>query len=92
MLQLSQNILLLFSAWIIRVIVAILLAGIIMLLTWKVFTTLHDRREYASFLDNTKKEKWARNEINPLYKDAHTTFENPTFGSSGRSYSVSKKS
>lgn len=65
-------------AWIIWVIVTIVLAGIIMLLIWKICTTIHDRREYARFENERQKMKW-QTVGNPLYREAQTTFENPTF-------------
>lgn len=65
-------------AWIIWVIITTVLAGIIMLLIWKIFTTIHDRREYAKFETERQQMKWQTGG-NPLYKEAQTTFENPTF-------------
>lgn len=73
-----------FSAWIAGVIGSILLAGMISLIIWKIVTTIHDHREYAKFVDNTKNMKWAKNEINPLYREAQTTFSNPFFRLSRR--------
>lgn len=73
-----------FVAWIAGVIGSILLAGMISLIIWKIVTTMHDRREYAKFVDNTKNMKWAKNEINPLYREAQTTFSNPFFRLSRR--------
>lgn len=67
-----------FSGWIIGVITAVLLGGIIALIIWKVCTTIHDHREYAKFENERNNMKWQTNK-NPLYKDAYTTFQNPIF-------------
>lgn len=58
---------------------SILLAGLLLLLLWKLLTTVHDRREYARFENEQKKAKWSKGE-NPLYKEAVSKFNNPTFG------------
>jgi integrin beta 1 len=70
-------------AWVLGVIGSILIAGLIMLLIWKVCTTVHDRREYARFENERKKLKWHRND-NPLYKEATSTFANPLYGNSSK--------
>lgn len=66
--------------WALGVIGTIFLAGLTMLLIWKAFTTIHDKREYVRFENERKKVKWHTNE-NPLYKDATTTFQNPVYKS-----------
>ncbi|XP_044751407.1 integrin beta-PS-like [Coccinella septempunctata] len=66
--------------WTLGVVGTIVLAGLIMLLSWKIFTTIHDKREYVKFENERKKVKWHTNE-NPLYKDATTTFQNPCYKS-----------
>lgn len=58
---------------------SILLAGLLLLLLWKLITTVHDRHEYAKFENEQKKAKWSKQD-NPLYKGAVTKFNNPTFG------------
>ncbi|KAJ8920767.1 hypothetical protein NQ315_004907 [Exocentrus adspersus] len=68
-------------AWIFGVIGTILIAGLIMLIIWKVCTTIHDRREYAKFENERQKLKWHRND-NPLYKQATSTFANPVYNRS----------
>lgn len=68
-------------AWILGVIATILIAGLIMLIIWKVCTTIHDRREYAKFENERKGLKWHRND-NPLYKEATSTFANPVYNRS----------
>jgi integrin beta 1 len=73
----------LLAAWVLGVIGSILIAGLIMLLIWKVCTTVHDRREYARFENERKKLKWHRND-NPLYKEATSTFANPLYGNSSK--------
>ncbi|KAJ8947984.1 hypothetical protein NQ314_008519 [Rhamnusium bicolor] len=70
-------------AWILGVIGTILIAGLIMLIIWKVCTTIHDRREYAKFENERKALKWHRND-NPLYKEATSTFANPVYNRSSR--------
>ncbi|EFA03618.2 integrin beta-PS [Tribolium castaneum] len=72
-------------AWILGVIGSVLLAGVILLLTWKVCTTVHDRQEYAKFENERQKMQWHRND-NPLYRQATSTFKNPVY----RTYKLSK--
>lgn len=67
-----------FVAWIMGVTASIVIAGIIMLLVWKICTTIHDRREYARFEQERKGVRWHRGE-NPLYKEANTQFVNPAY-------------
>ncbi|XP_014682038.1 PREDICTED: integrin beta pat-3-like [Priapulus caudatus] len=63
------------------VIGGIILAGLLLLLIWKLLTTVHDRREYAKF-ENERQLAKLRREENPLYHAATTTVQNPAFGSS----------
>ncbi|KAJ8954366.1 hypothetical protein NQ318_011039 [Aromia moschata] len=70
-------------AWILAVIGTILLAGLILLIVWKVCTTVHDRREYAKFENERKALKWHRND-NPLYKGANLEYANPVYNRSSR--------
>ena len=32
--------------------------GLVLILMWKVFTTIHDRREFAKFEDERKNARW----------------------------------
>lgn len=66
-------------AIVIGVIVGIVLVGLAFLLIWKLLTTLHDRREFAKFEKERMMAKWDTGE-NPIYKQATTTFKNPTYG------------
>ncbi|XP_046846102.1 integrin beta-1-B-like [Xenia sp. Carnegie-2017] len=52
--------------------------GIILLILWKLFTAMVDRREYQKFEQDRAKSKWHR-EKNPLYQPAVSTVQNPTF-------------
>ncbi|CAJ0578916.1 unnamed protein product, partial [Mesorhabditis spiculigera] len=65
-------------AIVLGVIAGIVILGIILLVLWKVLTVLHDRREYAKFNQERLMAKWDTNE-NPIYKQATTTFKNPTY-------------
>ncbi|GJQ85656.1 hypothetical protein Trydic_g20204 [Trypoxylus dichotomus] len=60
------------------VIGSIVLGGLILLAIWKVVTHIHDGREYARFVSEAGNAKWVGGG-NPLYKDASTTFHNPTY-------------
>ncbi|CAG9858294.1 unnamed protein product [Phyllotreta striolata] len=66
------------TAWIFGVIASIVIAGIILLLIWKILTSIHDRREYAKFENERKNLKWGTGD-NPLYKEATSTFANPAY-------------
>ncbi|CAK9831191.1 Integrin beta-PS [Anthophora retusa] len=59
-------------------IVSTVILGFLILLIWKILTTIHDRREYAKFEQERKLAKWDRGD-NPLYKQATLTFKNPTY-------------
>uniref|UniRef100_U5EVW7 Integrin beta n=1 Tax=Corethrella appendiculata TaxID=1370023 RepID=U5EVW7_9DIPT len=60
------------------VIAAIVLIGLAILLLWKLLTTIHDRREFARFEKERMMAKWDTGE-NPIYKQATSTFKNPTY-------------
>ncbi|GBP10841.1 Integrin beta-PS [Eumeta japonica] len=60
------------------VIAAIVLMGMALLMVWKMVTTIHDRREYAHFEKERMMAKWDTGE-NPIFKQATTTFKNPTY-------------
>nr|XP_012225668.1 PREDICTED: integrin beta-PS-like [Linepithema humile] len=60
------------------VVVSTVVIGSLILLMWKLFTIIHDKREYARFERERALAKWDRGE-NPLYKQATSTFSNPTF-------------
>ncbi|CAG2105381.1 unnamed protein product [Medioppia subpectinata] len=66
-------------AIVIGVIVGIVLIGLALLLIWKLLTTIHDRREFAKFEKERMMAKWDTGE-NPIFKQATTTFKNPTYG------------
>lgn len=69
---------LLFLAIVASVIGSIVLAGLIMLIIWKVVTTIHDRKEFAKFEKERMNPKWHRGE-NPLFKNPTSHFNNPMF-------------
>ncbi|KAK2576870.1 hypothetical protein KPH14_005497 [Odynerus spinipes] len=63
------------------VIISTIFLGLLVLLTWKVLTTIHDKKEYEKFERERALARWDRGD-NPLYKGATTTFNNPTFNES----------
>lgn len=63
---------------VLAVIAAVVLIGLAVLLLWKLLTTIHDRREFARFEKERMMAKWDTGE-NPIYKQATTTFKNPTY-------------
>ncbi|KAL5278574.1 ITGB1 family protein [Megaselia abdita] len=63
---------------ILMVIGAIVLIGLALLILWKVLTTIHDRREFARFEKERENARWDTGE-NPIYKQATSTFKNPTY-------------
>ncbi|XP_066589275.1 integrin beta-PS-like [Prorops nasuta] len=60
------------------VVTSTVILGFLILLAWKIVTNIHDRREYMRFEKERATAKWDRAD-NPLYKQATTTFSNPTF-------------
>ncbi|XP_063930919.1 integrin beta-PS isoform X2 [Zophobas morio] len=60
------------------VIAAVVLLGMAVLLLWKLLTTVHDRREFAKFEKEAMMARWDTGE-NPIYKQATSTFKNPTY-------------
>lgn len=66
-------------ALVLGVIGGIVLIGLLLLLIWKIVTSIHDRREYAKFEKERAMSSWNKGD-NPLYKQAVSTFNNPTFG------------
>lgn len=67
-------------AIILYIVVSIVLAGIVLLVVWKTFTIIHDRREYAKFEDERVHARWNSGE-NPLYRKATSEFRNPLYNS-----------
>ncbi|XP_046454931.1 integrin beta-PS-like [Daphnia pulex] len=59
---------------------AIVLVGLALLLLYRIFTYVYDKREYARFLNEKENAKWSR-ENNPLYVDPTRTFKNPAYNS-----------
>ncbi|CAM1327219.1 ITGB1 (predicted) [Pycnogonum litorale] len=66
-------------AIVLGVIAGIVLIGLVLLLIWKLLTTIHDRREFAKFEKEAQSAKWDTG-VNPLFKGATSTFKNPTYG------------
>ena len=60
------------------VIGAIVGVGLVTIFMWKAFTTIHDRREFAKFEQERLNMKFSANS-NPIFKQATTTIQNPTF-------------
>ncbi|KAI4504441.1 hypothetical protein M0802_000912 [Mischocyttarus mexicanus] len=58
--------------------ISVIMAGILIILIWKIVTIIHDKREFAKFEKERILARWARSG-NPLYKQAVSTFHNPTF-------------
>ncbi|XP_001601489.2 integrin beta-PS [Nasonia vitripennis] len=71
------------------VIAAVVLVGLALLLVWKVATSIHDRREFARFEKERMMARWDASE-NPIYRQATSTFKNPTYTASGAHMSMHK--
>ncbi|XP_046737139.1 integrin beta-PS-like [Diprion similis] len=69
-----------FVAATLAVMAVTLLLGLLTILAWKVVTHIHDKREFQKFEKERSNPKWGQAQ-NPLYVDAVTTFQNPTFSS-----------
>ncbi|CAB4018780.1 Hypothetical predicted protein, partial [Paramuricea clavata] len=67
---------------IIGVILGIVAIGAALLLIWKLLATIQDRREFAKFEREQQTARWDTSE-NPIFKQATTTFQNPTYGGKG---------
>ncbi|KAJ9580741.1 hypothetical protein L9F63_024081, partial [Diploptera punctata] len=65
-------------AVVVGVVGGIVLMGIMLLISWKVITSIHDSREFAKFENESKNAQFDRG-ANPLYVPSTTTFANPTF-------------
>lgn len=66
------------STIVFSIIGAILLLSIIAILLWRVLTMMYDRAKYAKFENDLKNSKF-NTEENPLFKQATTTYRNPTY-------------
>jgi hypothetical protein len=65
--------------WIILLIIgAILLIGLLLLLLWKCWTTIQDKKEFQKFEDDMAAAKWNTTQ-SPIYKKATTVHANPLF-------------
>ncbi|KAK1136188.1 hypothetical protein K0M31_000753 [Melipona bicolor] len=67
----------------IGLIISTVIIGSLILLIWKILTTIHDKREYAKFERERALAKWDKGD-NPLYKKATSTFSNPTYNENSR--------
>ncbi|CAH0556907.1 unnamed protein product [Brassicogethes aeneus] len=69
------------SAWALAGIIigSMLLAALVGLVSWKIATTVNDRREYAKFEESSRGAYWANK--NPLYKNVVTSHVNPHYKS-----------
>lgn len=56
----------------------IVFVGLALLFIWKLLTFLHDRHEFAKFEKERQNAKWDTGG-NPIYKQATSTFSNPTY-------------
>lgn len=65
------------------VIGCIVCVGLVTILLWKAFTTIHDRKEYARFEEERLNIKFPSHS-NPIFRQATTTIQNPTFNPSDR--------
>jgi len=71
---------------IIGVMAAVVGIGIAALLIWKGYTSMKDAAEYKNFIRESQNVKFEGGE-NPIYKQATSTFQNPTFKQGGKSSS-----
>lgn len=71
------------NPWIVvgGVLAGVVLVGLLLLIAWKVVTTIKDKREYEAFKTEKAKAAWTDN-VSPLYRPAITDFQNPMFGAS----------
>ena len=60
------------------VIACIVAVGLVTILLWKAFTSIHDRKEFARFEQERQKMKFSSHS-NPIFKQATTTIQNPLF-------------
>ncbi|XP_047349919.1 integrin beta-PS-like isoform X2 [Vespa velutina] len=60
------------------VVMGTIFLGLLIILIWKIYTMIHDKREYEKFQKECLLARWDRGN-NPLYKQATSTFKNPTF-------------
>jgi hypothetical protein len=59
---------------------AIVCVGMMTILLWKAFTTIHDRMEFARFEAERQRIRLPAHS-NPIFKQATTTVQNPIFNS-----------
>ncbi|XP_033214919.1 integrin beta-PS-like [Belonocnema kinseyi] len=63
---------------ILAVVAGVVLTGVAALVAWKTFATIKDKQECARFEKERMMAKWDAGE-NPIYKQATSTFKNPTY-------------
>jgi hypothetical protein len=59
----------------------IVCVGLVTIFMWKALTTIHDRREFARF-ENERMNMKFPSHSNPIFRQATTTIQNPTFNPS----------
>lgn len=64
--------------WAFGVIAGIVAVGLVTILLWKAFTSIHDRKEFARFEQERQKMKFPSHS-NPIFRQATTTIQNPLF-------------
>ncbi|MGH0159601.1 UNVERIFIED_CONTAM: hypothetical protein FKN15_037756 [Acipenser sinensis] len=62
---------------------SVLTIGIILLIIWKLFVSVHDRKEVAKFEAERANAKWQTG-TNPLFRSSTTTFKNVTYRNTGK--------
>ncbi|TKS87398.1 Integrin beta-1 [Collichthys lucidus] len=65
----------------------VVLLGVVLLLLWKLLTSIHDRREFAHFQRELEQRRWNRRD-NPIYKSAITTTVNPKYKDQSSSWTA----
>lgn len=61
------------------IVLAVLLIGIVGLLSWKTITTYKDRKNYQQWLEYLQNRQFTSEGENPLYQAPNTKYKNPLY-------------
>lgn len=60
------------------IVAGIVLIGLLLLLAWKIYQTIRDKKEWENFEKDMKQSKWTKGQ-NPIFQKPMTKFQNPTY-------------
>lgn len=60
------------------IVAGIVLLGLLALAAWKIYQTIHDKKEWENFEKEMKQSRWTKGQ-NPIFQKPFSKFQNPTY-------------